>query len=656
MNRSTALLLALAALLAHVLTLHQDSAGRLGPPLDGVHVAFRLGRELVHGGAAPLAESYPSAAWIALAALAERLTWAPTVAAQLVAILCVLATVWVVSRFSPARLAGVIAPLLCVVSGSIASAAGGGSEFALFGLGLCTAFLGFEHGRGRVLALGLVLASLARPEGLLVGLGFLALTGLARARAPRQGGAADGGSRIRLSAFLVPLLLEVVFALVRWRAGGPALSPTLGALFDVSLERATHGAAEVWDFALHSGAPALVVVPILVALVGRLAGRPARALLVALGWVAYVALQGGPALPFWAELAPALPLVFLGVQETLTRLIDERREVFRRVGWALFGLGLASSALASKLPSDVGPLPLAALHRAWLGDERDASDDPLDLPRARVGVERAVRQTERLRALGVFLRDNLDPRASIASPWPGAVSYLSRRTAQDLFGRSTVLPGDAERRTWFGARRTDLLAAFDGDADYVVPFLLEARRAPRVVPLVQTWFRRYDRVGDEPERMAEFWRRFENYDLITVPVPTWRADASRGPYEPFFLLRHRRLGLAPQLVARVEERRLIVDVQHAGHLQLVDLAVSLQNAAGEVRSLRPTGHFEAGQGVHARNNLMLMPTGERQVRLLEVPLPPDFRPTHVLAVLRNPGSQGEAGFSHVSNEVVLDLR
>jgi len=652
MNRSTALLLALAALLAHILTLHQNGAGGLGAPLDGVHVAFRMGRELVRG-ASPfdLAETYPSLAWIALATVAERISYPPTTLVQSASILAALGAVWVVSRFSPARLAGVIAPFLCVVSGPIASAAGGGSEFAFFTLCLGSAFLAFEHGKGGVLAASLVAASLARPEGLLVTV-FFGLLALGTQAAPSR----SGGRRLGWSAFGPPLLFEAVLAAGRWRASGAPLSPVIASLFAPESGRLGAGLENAGDFLLHSGGPLLVAVPVCVALLGRLGGRALRALAIAIAWTLYVAAQGGSSLPFWVEYAPALPLAFLAVQETLTQLIDERRDVFRRVAWVLFAAGMASSALASKLPADVGPLPLAQIHRAWLGSDADEGDDPLDLPRARPGVQRAVENTERLRALGAFLRDHLDPRASIASPWTGAISYLSQRTVSDLLGRSTALPGETRPRSGFGKARTDLLAAIATDADYIVPFLLAADRAPRFVPFIETWFRRYDRIGPQPKRMAAFWEHLADYELIAVPVPQGSADNRHRPFEPFFLLRHRRLAQAPRLMARVDGRAITVEVEHAGHLQIVDLEVSLQDGRGEFRSLRPTGRYALGRGVHARTNLLLSPSGERPVRLLEAELPLDFRPTHLFAVLRNPGSQGDINFSLVSNEVVLNLR
>ena len=47
MNRTFALLLASAVLLAHMLAIHVDAADGFAPPFEIAHVAFRLGRNFV---------------------------------------------------------------------------------------------------------------------------------------------------------------------------------------------------------------------------------------------------------------------------------------------------------------------------------------------------------------------------------------------------------------------------------------------------------------------------------------------------------------------------------------------------------------------------------------------------------------------------------
>ena len=50
MNRATALLLAMATLLAHALAVHRDEDGSFGQPYEVAHEAYHLGRNLVREG------------------------------------------------------------------------------------------------------------------------------------------------------------------------------------------------------------------------------------------------------------------------------------------------------------------------------------------------------------------------------------------------------------------------------------------------------------------------------------------------------------------------------------------------------------------------------------------------------------------------------
>ena len=110
MKRSTALLLALATLIAHALTLAEDAFGRIGPPDDRAWVAFRMGRHAVQGlgpvwnPGAPLDDIYPSWAWVGFAWLSELLHIPPQHASQAIGIASAAACLFLVSRFSPCLL------------------------------------------------------------------------------------------------------------------------------------------------------------------------------------------------------------------------------------------------------------------------------------------------------------------------------------------------------------------------------------------------------------------------------------------------------------------------------------------------------------------------------------------------------------------------
>jgi hypothetical protein len=165
---------------------------------------------------APAVESYPSFLWVGVSAIGERFSTV-TRFAQVIGIGSALATVLVVSKFSPGRLAGVIAPVLFVVSGSVAAAAGSGTELTFTCFLVTLSFLCFERGSRRLLALVLTLTVLARTEGVIFG-GALFVLELVRSRAA-------GASRARLLPFLVPALALITAALVRKAAFGTYLSP-----------------------------------------------------------------------------------------------------------------------------------------------------------------------------------------------------------------------------------------------------------------------------------------------------------------------------------------------------------------------------------------------------------------------------------------------
>ena len=217
MNRTIALFLTVAILAAHTLAIHKNAWGEIAPPYDTVHVAYRLGRNLVQNGTlnwdvgAGGLESYPSLLWIGLSALAERFYLSVTLVTQVAGAVCATLTVIVLAQFSPGRLAGVIAPCLFVVSGIMASAAGNGTEIAMFALLLTTSFLAFERRWPGVLAIAMALACLARPEGILF-VGVLFALEIARGLWPDADDDEEHEQEPErpatlLAAFALPLLL-----------------------------------------------------------------------------------------------------------------------------------------------------------------------------------------------------------------------------------------------------------------------------------------------------------------------------------------------------------------------------------------------------------------------------------------------------------------
>ena len=651
MNRTIALFLALAVLSAHALAIYQANNGDLAPPYDIAHVAYRVGRNLAQTGrmawdsSLSSDEVYPSTLWVLVAAVAEHTSFSVTYFTQALGAVSALATVLVVAYLSPHRLAGVIAPLLLVVSGGLASSALSGTEIPFATLAVSVAFLAFERRWRRPFGLALALVVLARPEGAVFAAGLFALELWDRARARGETGLAR---RSLAWAFLPAALAACVLVALRFQRTGQLLSPTLQDMLAPDGERLRRGVAFACDLLVGYGAPFLVVFPIWYAARGFLRGTGLRALILALVWGAALVAGGGGVLPFAGEMVPVLPLLYVSIQEAMTLALDSSKRGLPQLSWALFVLGMLSSALASKYPGDLGPLPVAELHRSW-----QTGRGPAGFGRSRslgrLGLDEEIKLTERLRAAGLFLRDHIDPTYSILSPWPGAIGYLSQMRVLDPLGRATRLPQLERVRPWTSAVRSDLLAVLEEGSEYIVPTMTTSGQAPSMDDLVESWMGRLDGAAQSPERTSLFVQALARYEMIAVPLE-YEHQTPSGGAAVFFLLRRRDLGLAPQLSASVErDGRFEVTLEHDSHEQLVDLRVEARDRAGKAWFMRPTGEFTADAGVLARTHILLFPTGNRSVRVAHGQIPAELQACELRVALRNPSARGADPFTTVGN-------
>ena len=289
--------------------------------------------------------------------------------------------------------------------------------------------------------------------------------------------------------------------------------------------------------------------------------------------------------------------------------------------------------LGSKIPGDLGPLATdpvlsamaksrAPVVRAW-GSERSG----------RLHLVADLERSERLRAMGIFLRDQVAADARILSPWPGAIGYLSRRQVVDLLGR---VGEDEGAHSWRGPARADVVAALAARPEYVVPLIEDRLRPPTQDQLIELLLSRHDVVGATPERRVALAEALAPYELVTVPIPEHEHELTLPSASPGFLLRLRELGLSPRLSLVPDGNGLAVLVQHDGHHQVVELEVTLELPDGELLYVRPDGHGGADR-VRARTETLLFPTGTRRVKLLNLSLPEDG-PVRVGARLLNPMS------------------
>ncbi|MEZ5978853.1 MAG: hypothetical protein R3F34_11590 [Planctomycetota bacterium] len=645
MNRSTSLLLAFGALIAHALVLFQDALGRLAHPFDDVHIAFQMARNLVRTGSAafnasgPLLESYPSPAWVALAAVADRLYLGPNVLAQAVAALSALGLVWAVSRFSPDRLAGVMAPMFVVASGSVACSIGGGSEWATFAL-LCTLGLLFlEEGRPRAVAITCSLAVLVRPEGLLLTLALAALSVASRLHRRPATDPRPGQTRVGVRAFAIPVVVFVALGLLRLLATGAFLPPVLLDALTPDAARFAAGSRTVVDFALRSGAMSLTVVPVAFVLVGRLSPRGRRALVVGLAWIGWVAWQGGHRLPMWQAFVPAIPFLAVAIQEALTRVVDHPSVWMQRAAWATFLAGLTASVIVSKRPSDLGPIPLDRVQRAWMANP--AMVRLFGHESGRLGLVERIAEDERLRCAAIFVRDRMEADVEVATLWPGALGYLSGRTVVDLSGRATVGPEGRIVSDW-GPTRIDLVAALRSEPQYLMPPVEIDDGAETVEDLARAWLVEFDRYGAEPGRVEQLAAILDRYELVAVPIPVHSSMPTVNSLEPLRILRHERIASPTELDVEVADGRVEVLARHDGHQQIGDLVVERIAKDGSVTRLAPDGAFVDDERVHARSHVLLFKSGWRWVRMISAPIDLDGV-AEIRASLAPPGAFDFAG-------------
>jgi hypothetical protein len=263
-----------------------------------------------------------------------------------------------------------------------------------------------------------------------------------------------------------------------------------------------------------------------------------------------------------------------------------------------------------------------------------------------------IRSVEHLRTLGVFLKDRIDPDASILTFWPGAIGYLSRKEVLDLSGRAWPLPGARRPLSWRGAERVDVVASLSSDPDYLVPLIGTLPDDDAATDFLNTWLERYDVVGATPERKHGLLQKLGNYELVSVPVPLVSRDPHQPSERPFALLQRKEQELTPTLEVQVEQGRLRVLARHEGHQLVVDLCVRIVHRDGSELYLGPTGRWSAEGPLDARTSLLMFPTGTRSLQLIEAALPEeDIRGGRVAAWLHNPGMRPDAPLSLVGTRV-----
>lgn len=657
MNRSIALFVALAVLVAHALAIRTTSTGDLAPPYDQAFAAFRVAKRWVYEGTFTWSpgqsglESYPSTLWILVCGLGERLYLPITEFVRAIGVLSTAASFILASRFHSDRAASLITPMLLSISGIMAAAAVSGTETALLTTLLTLAFLAFERGWHWRTAIALLLCGLTRGEAWILTPVFLLLRQRARRR-ERLG--IEGPPAAPLWVFAVPIAGALAMTVIRWRMTGFATSAWVEQLARLDREHLVNGVAYVRDFFVSAASPILLLYSLWYASLRRLSHTGTHALVVFIAWVGIIVLKGGGMTPFTESMVPVLPVALLSAQEAMINALNSLRRPVRSLAWVAFVLAVMASALASLPPIGAQASPLAPVQR-YLSDASTAPRLGFEDSLGRKGLDEELAATTILRRIGIYLRDNCEASASVLTPWPGSIGYLSQLEVRDLLGRTTPAPPALRPHAAETLPRVDVLASLEAAPDYIVPYWRVRQPGRSLAALASSWSREADLEPDSDARRAALEEALASYEVITIPLD--EEDGRMGEGVSIPILRRRALLATPRLTASLIGGRLKVELSAVTQRQLADLAIRATGPQGEVQLVDPTGASSLDERTRARSNLLLTQTGERAVTLFHGELSPEVLAADELElVLLNPGATLDEVESRVSEGTLVPLR
>ncbi|QDV09751.1 hypothetical protein Poly30_53100 [Planctomycetes bacterium Poly30] len=574
MNRITAILLAMAALLVHILAVHRNGLGAFGLPYDSAHVAFHLGRNLVHQGGiwwsidpatgATTGDlgSYPSPLliWLSalvewLAALSERgLFFSVTRIIQMIGIACAMGTVFLSTRFDTDRNAGVIPALLLVFSGAVAAAGASGTEWPLVMFLTAMAFVTLEHGRRRFASASLMALMIASPVGV-VCVTVLALQTLLRWLKVRRRASRGHAAPSRRPTLWVFLPALIALGLVH-RSGASLLHDLADALqFDSATLH--QGLARLRDFVVVTASPILLAFPLVALVMGELSGVGRRALGLGLAAAATTVLLGGGAPEsFDIAFTPALAMLFIAIQQGMARALDTYRRSMERLVWVSISFMIFVALFASRFPGDLGQIQVQRVQeKLYRAQATPAPGGSKLLGRSALFNE--IRLTEQLREVGSFMRERLPEGSTVMSPWPGAIAYLSRHRVLDVFGRTTALPGH-RRATWsLNPPEVDIEAALSQEPDYILPSSRSIEEIPKGELVDMLAGELLAEAGRPLEEVRNSVRAsLARYEIVVTPGLVKGVENRPDPtgkvavVKPFVLFRKRGIQEAPHLFVR----------------------------------------------------------------------------------------------------------
>ncbi len=597
MNRTTAIFLALGILLAHALSIHRDYQWHFAEPFDQAHLAYALGENLAEGEGlrlsdhedSPGLQAYPSPLWVGLAWVAHETGFPPDRFAQTIGLLLALLLISLSTRIAYDRVAGVIPPLLLVLSGTMACGAVSGTEHVALACFAVMAFVSFEKGRPRWFALALACLAATRAESLLLIALWTVFWGIDRLKGRHK--------RTHPAWVFLP-------ALAIWGVGAWYVPPgeTVGLYLGVlqagwQQPFVEQGLWHLRDFAIVAVSPALIPIGVLFLLAGRLSGAGIRALFLSLIWVAWVVWVGGDSMPFGLAYLPVMPLMCLVIQETIVAALDTYRPSMEAASWVILFLTAFSAATASKFPGDVGPLSLQRPHTRWLSAKSVA---PLgqDTILGRTQLHSEIHNSSYLKLVAEFLRDHAPPELRVLTPWVGHIAYHTDLRVDDWFGRLRSEGEEPQRLPYGATLEARLDHALERQPDIVLPGLAfgvsmdESTMLWGMGPRLLSMASKSDGVRAKVRTILQ-----EQYRLHSLPI--WHPGVRYA--QPYFVYFRKELGAEPQLRWQQTTRELRLEVAGsgpeapAGFPQMVELVVWARDGQGGVYRVEPSGRLVPDQ-------------------------------------------------------------
>jgi len=670
MNRITALLFAFAALLTHVLVVHRDLGGTFGAPYESAHVAFRLARNLVTEGSVhwwrdpATAEtvgglwSYPSPLLVLISSVFERLYLPVTRGVQVTGIVSVLATVWLCTRFDLTRILSVVSAVLLVSCGAVAAAGGSGTEWPIVMALGTTAFVAIEKNRPFAAALSLALLTISSAASVV-------LVAILFAQSMLRDELFGSPSRARRVLFFLPAVASLALA----ESAGASLLQEVGRTFTWAPDDAARGAKQLRDFLVSTVSPVLLIYPLVALFRSELAPVGRRALFIAVAWCVVTVLGGGGPLTFDLGFVPALPFAFIAIQEGLRMALDTYRPALERLAWVSILTTSVGSLAVNRFPGvspNAGEQPVVARLLAPSAERWPEPDRTL----GRASLYSEVRDTNKLRRIGGFLRDRLPADATLLTPWPGAIGYLASFRVMDLLGRTDALPGHPPASWSPSPPRAHLEAALSEEPEYILPWLngLDLVVDGDVSSYLPEYILRLD-PEDSPAHREGLMGLMSSYEPV---VTVGRRNTSATPIDPLLLLR--RVGTFTPPEIRHRKRRgtleFIAGFAPAGPEhpvadlpQVFDTIITAVRADGSRVVLDPVGLERTAQGsdepMRTTKGLVIDPRWPDAVSLLRIPLQalgaePEIERMEVRLV--HHGLPTDSGISDAAAPYVFEVR